>query len=373
MQKTLSIIFLGFILAVPAWAQSDLHGRERIAASDLRMAAEWIAYGYKIPERVPQEMLIQGYSYAETLVALGLMGEGASLNEVLEQRRLRGGSRWREIAEDLDLDPDKLPKPLRELLWFGRNHGPAPVLHFLPDVRPGLRRKLVFNAFEPTVPSEVLARRFRLSKREIRDIRAALDDPLGCPEKLLTKSAGRGLLVADWVLAGAVAYHKPFPMEALLAARVGEDLPWSEVALAFGFRPDVLTQGALSGVYPLITGSSPHTVLCARRRNSFPESLPLHYDLERLTPGEKRALVPLLYHRYQATGPEIAALKKRNMEMGEAAITLALTRMSELELSQILKRLDGGETWSQLVQRYGIDMTGHPQLMEAIQIREGSE
>ncbi|MGB0741569.1 MAG: ABC-2 family transporter protein, partial [Planctomycetaceae bacterium] len=40
-----------------------------------------------------------------------------------EQRRLRGGSRWKEIAEVLGLETDNLPKEIDELLWFGRNQG----------------------------------------------------------------------------------------------------------------------------------------------------------------------------------------------------------------------------------------------------------
>lgn len=371
--RALGILFAVLLLLLqPAWAEVEFSQRERLAAADMRLAADWIAHGYKIPERVPQEMLIQGYSYAETLIALGLMGEGASLNDILELRRLRGGGRWREIAEDLSIDPDKLPLPLREILWFGRNQRPAPVIHFLPDVRPGLRRKLVINAFEPTVPSEVLRRRFRLNDREVADIRTALDDPLGVPEGLMRQTAGRGLLVADWVLAGAVSYHKPFPMESLLAARVGEDLPWSEIALAFGLRPDVLTQGPLSGVYPLITGAAPNTVLCARRRTDFPQAMDLEYDLERLTPGEKKALAPLLYHRYQIQPHELKMLDERNYEFAESAITVALARMAELDLNQILEKLDRGETWSGLIKTIGIDMTGHPELLAAIEARGGA-
>ncbi len=364
-------IFLVMVVVGPSWAEVEYTQRERLAAADMRLAADWIAHGYSIPERVPQEMLIRGYSYAETLIALGLMGEGASLNDILELRRLRGGGRWREIAEDLGIDPERLPIQLKEILWFGRNQQPAPVIHFLPDVRPGLRKKLVINAFEPTVPSEVLRRRFRLNDREVRDIRRALDDPLGVPEELMQETAGRGLLVADWVLAGAVSYHKPFPMESLLAARLGEDLPWSEVLLAFGFHPDVLTQGPLSGIYPLITGASPDTVLCARRRAEFPVAMDLEYDLERLTPGEKKALAPLLYHRYQVQPHELRMLEERNYEFAESAITVALARMAELELSQILTKLDGGETWSGLIKTIGIDMTGHPELAAAIAVRGG--
>lgn len=367
----LGALVLCAFLSGSGTAEEKFDQRRSLAVADMRMAAEWMARSYKIPARVPQEMLLGGYSYAETLIALAFMGEGASLNEVLEQRRLLGGNRWREIAERLDVDAEQLPQPIREILWFGRNDGPAPVLHFLPDVRPGLSKKLVINAFEPTIPSPELRRRFRLSDSEARDIRTVLDDPLGVPEEMLRRTAGPGLITADWVLAGAVAYHKPYAMEALLAARVGEDLPWSEVALAFGFRPDVLTQGPLSGVYPLLTGMAPNTILCARRRTEFPRQMPLKYDLQRLTPGERRALAPLLYHTYMANPAEIALLNDLNYELGECGLLLALTRMSELEIDQLVKHRRDGETWQQLIRRFSIDMTGHDELLAAIEAREG--
>jgi hypothetical protein len=222
--------------------------RKRIAAVDTRFAASWIACSYEVPNRVAEELLYNGYSYADTLIALAFMGEGLSLNDVLEQRGLVGGARWKEIASTLGLDTDLLPRPIGELLWFGRNPSSPTVLHFLPDPHPGIKKELVIPPFEPTVPSPSVVERFNLSSKEVADIRRVLDDPLGVPEKDLLLPAGRGLSTADWVLAGTVAYFKPFPMESLLAARVGEDIPWSEVNMAFGLRPDVLTQGPFSGV-----------------------------------------------------------------------------------------------------------------------------
>lgn len=363
-------LLLAFLLTVGAWGQTEFRERHERAAADARLASAWMARAYRIPERVPQEMLIGGYSYAETLVALAMMGQGASLNEVLELRRLRGGKRWRDIAEEIELDADRLPDPIRQILWFGRNDSPPPVLHFLPDVYPGLAKDLLINAFEPSVPSEVLQNRFHLSRDEVRNIRAVLDDPLGVPDEMLTKPAGKGLVTADWVMAGVIAYHKPLPMESMLAARLGEDLPWSEVTLAFGLRPDVLTQGPLSGIYPLLTGTAPNTILCARRRTRFPEQMSLHYDLERLTPGEKRALLPILYHAYGANSSDVSALASRNLEMAEAGIALALARAAELELGQILERHDQGESWSHIIRRFQIDMTGQQAVLASIAVRE---
>lgn len=364
-------------LSIPALAQSeggvpsvDMTHRQRLAAVDSRFAATWIAGSYDVPERVPQELLYNGYSYAETLIAMAYMGEGLSLNEVLEQRRLRGGARWAEVAQTLGLDTGRLAQPIAQLLWFGRNARPAgPVVHFLPDPRPGISRELVIPAFEPTVPDPEAQRRFRLNKKEIENIRRVLDDPLGVPEKDLLLPAGKGLETGDWVMAGAISYFKPFPMESLLAARLGEDLPWTEVTMAFGLRPDVLTQGPLSGVYPVVSGKSANTVLIARKREVFPEKLPLHYDLERLTPGEKRALEPLMHHFYKSTEAERVLLAERNLEFAEQGLALALARLSQLDLDIILNDHAQLGGWPLLVTKYAIDLTGHPEIQEMMAVR----
>ncbi|MFA7480676.1 MAG: hypothetical protein WC314_09245 [Vulcanimicrobiota bacterium] len=354
----------------PGWNQEVSEARKRLAAVDARFASSWIAGSYKVPERVPQELLYNGYSYAETLIALAFMGEGVSLNEILEQRRLLGGARWKDVASTLNIDTAALPPEISQLLWFGRNSSPAPVIHFLPDPYPGITRDLLIPAFEPTVPSDVLVNRFRLNNKEIKDIRRVLDDPLGVPEKDLLLPAGRGLVTADWVLAGTVAYFKPFPMESMLAARLGEDIPWSEVSLAFGFRPDVLTQGAMSGIYPVLAGYAPHTALIARKRETHPTSLPLNFDLERLTPGEKRALRPLLYHHYQATAEEKAVLADKKFEMGEEGLALVLARMSTLDLSIILSDYEKLRSWNAIVKKYAIDLTGHGELKAVMDERD---
>jgi hypothetical protein len=368
-------LFCLFLLSVPCWAQQGetaeaLDYRKRVAAADSRFAASWIASSYEVPDRVAEELLYQGYSYADALIAMAYMGEGLSLNEVLEQRRLRGGARWEEIADVLGLDTSRLPQPISQLLWFGRNTAPgAPVIHFLPDPHPGIARELVIPAFEPTVPDPEAQERFRLNKREIENIRKVLDDPLGVPEKDLLLPAGRGLETGDWVMAGAIAYFKPFPMESLLAARVGEDLPWNEVTMAFGLRPDVLTQGPLSGIYPVVTGMSANTVLIARKRESHPEVMPLHYDLERLTPGEKRALEPLMWHHYSASKEEKLLLSERGIEMGEEGLALALARMADLDLSTILLDRSQLGSWQAIVAKYAIDLTGHPEIRAAMDVR----
>lgn len=373
-----SVVFLLCLVAPwPAWAEpvpeaglvDRLAYRKCLASADTRFAATWIAEAYQVPNRVAEELLFNGYSYAETLIAMAFMGEGLSLNEVLEQRRLRGGARWQEIGKVLDLDTTGLPAPISELLWFGRNQEKPPVLHFLPDPHPGIARDLVIPAFEPTVPDQVAQRRFRLNKKEVANIRTVLDNPLGVPEADLLLPAGRGLYTADWVMAGTVAYFKPYPMETLLAARVGEEIPWSEVAMAFGLRPDVLTQGPLSGIYPVLAGHAPNTVLIARKREKYPETLPLEYDLERMTPGEKRALEPLMHLYYNTTQEEKLLLTDRGLEIAEQGIALSLARMSNLSLGIILVDYSELGNWNSIVTKYAIDLSGRPELEGAINIR----
>ncbi len=372
-------LLLALVITGPTWADpvpgeaaEVLAQRRRLAAADTRLAATWISSAYEVPDRVAEELLFSGYSYAETLIAMAFMGEGLSLNEVLEQRRLRGGARWEEVGKVLGLRSDRLPAPISQLLWFGRNSAPAAVLHFLPDPHPGIIRDLVIPAFEPTVPDMEAQRRFRLNKQEVANIRRVLDDPLGVPEKDLLLPAGRGLDTGDWVLAGTISYFKPFPMESLLAARVGEDLPWNEIAMAFGLRPDVLTQGPLAGVYPVVTGYTPNTILIARKREQFPKELPLHYDLERLTPGEKRALEPLLYRHYSATSDEQILLGEKGLDMADRGLALAMARMAGLDLSIILDDYaKAGQQWQAIVTKYSIDLTGHQAIKSVIALRSG--
>lgn len=377
--RKLMLLCITFLAAVTAGVTAQekvqesgefLTHRSKLAAVDTRFAASWIAGSYDLPERVVQELLYNDYSYAETLIALAFMGEGVSLNEVLEQRKLLGGSRWTEIADTLGVNVSKLPPPISQLLWFGRNLSSPPVIHFMPDPHPGIKRELVIPAFEPSVPSDALVERFRLNKKEVSNIRRVLDDPLGVPEKDLLLPAGRGLTTADWVMAGTVAYFKPFPMESMLAARIGEDIPWSEVSMAFGFRPDVLTQGPLSGVYPILTGYTPNTVLIARKRETHPQTLPLHYDLERLTPGEKRALVPLLHHHFRTSDAEKAMLAESKLELAEQGLALVLARMSTLDLSIILQDYATLHSWNKIITKYAIDLTGRADVKAVMDARD---
>jgi hypothetical protein len=99
-------------------------------------------------------------------------------------------------------------------------------------------------------------------------------------------------------------------------------------------------------------------------------TLPLNYDLERITPGERRALEPLLYHCYEATPAEQLLLKNLNMELGEKALALALARMSTLDLGIILGDYQKLRSWMAIVKKYAIDLTGHDDMKDVMIVRD---
>lgn len=335
------------------------------AAADLLMASDWLARSYEIPARVPQEMLLHGYTYADTLIALSMMHKGASLNELLELRRQM---RWQEVAERVEIDPNTLPAAVRSLLQLGYKPYRPKLLHFLPDPYSGVARDLAINAFPPTIPTQTQIERYRLNEDEVANIRRALDDPFGVPDELLQEYAGKGALrVGDWVMAGVIAHHKPLSLESVLSARSGQQLSWSEIALAYGFRPDVLTRGPLAAIYPVVSGSAPGTILIARNRRHFPTEMPLRYELSRLTVDEKVALRPLMLRAYRASGSEDAALQQSGLSMTEQGIALELSRISQLDVGQILGYHRSGVSWAAIPPRLQLDLTGEDALRAALE------
>lgn len=364
---TLVLLVALSLAAAASPPEEHLAYRSRVAAADMPLACQWMARAYGIPERVPQEILIKGYDYADTLTALAFMSEGGSLNRILE---LRLDHLWPEVAESLDMDPRQLPEPIYNILTFGRNFPPPPALRFLPDVRPGLADRIKLPAFSTTVPGPELVEEFKLNGQDVENIRYVLNDPLGVPDEDLLLPAGRDLRTGDWVMAGCIQYLKPFPMQTVLEARRGVKIGWPEVVLTFSLRPDVLTEGPLATIYPVLSGTHANGVLAGRKRQWFPETMPLNYDLERLTVGERAALEPLMWRAYRATPGELQLLKQSNLDLTERAIALALTRHSQIDLETFLTRHANGESWSQLITRYAIDMRGEWPLMRAIEIRE---
>ncbi|HXE73822.1 MAG TPA: hypothetical protein VNO81_14260 [Candidatus Nitrosotenuis sp.] len=356
-------------MAAPAPADdlSSLEWRRRVAAADLRLASEWIAFAYRIPPRVPQEMLLAGHPYGDTLMALALMADGASLNRVLQ---LRARHRWDQVAVATEIDPLGLPQVVRGLIRFGRNDPAPPVLRFLPDVRAGLATRLKLPDFSPTLPSEAQRDRFRLNDGEVENIRKVLADPTGVPDDWLLLPAGRDLKTGDWVIAGTIAHLRPQPMDSLLEARRGQTMGWSDLVLAMAVSPDILTQGQLASIYPVLTGVPPDTILAGRRRQKFPDRVGLTWDLGRLSQVELGALRPLMSFTYGETAAEKALLEEQGFDLGEEAIALALARMAERPLATLLDDHRQGLPWSEVVRKYALDMTGQEALWASIRARE---
>ena len=342
--------------------------RNRYAVADLKLASEWMATSYEIPVRVPEELLLAGNTYADTLIALSMMAKGASLNELVESRPYH---RWEQIARKVELDPQALPDPIRVLLPHGPEQSKAEVLHFLPDVYVGQVHDLSLNAFTPTMPDQDLVERYKLNHYELANIRRALDDPLGVPEELLLETGGRGgLVVGDWVVAGVLTHHKPLEISTVLSARQGQRLSWAEACMAFGMRSDVLTRGPLSAIYPVIAGMHHGTVLCGRRRQKFPEVLSLDYDLLHLNPDEVNALYPLLVRCYRLTLEEQAVLAQNSSELAEKGLMAALSRLARVDLVAILDLRRIGNSYRDIVSRYALDLTGQDGVKAVIDVRE---
>lgn len=342
--------------------------RNRYAVADLKLASEWMGSSYEIPARVPEELLLAGHSYADTMIALSMMSKGASLNELVESRPYH---RWEQIAKKVELDPQALPDPIRVLLPHGPEQSQAQVLHFLPDVYVGQVHDLSLNAFTPTMPDKDLVDRFKLNHYELENIRRALDDPLGVPEELFLETGGRGgLVVGDWVIAGVLTHHKPLQVETVLSARQGQRLSWSEACMAFGMRSDVLTRGPLSAIYPVIAGMHQGTILCGRRRRKFPEVLSLDYDLLNLNKEEVNALYPLLVRCYRLTPEEQAVLAQNNSELAEKGLMAALSRLARVDLGTIMDLRRSGNSYRDIVSRFALDLTGQDGVKAVIDVRE---
>ncbi len=127
--QILPFLLLGLLSSAPVWAQTATASADSDADSstilpiapsaravvDMRYACEWLAYSYEVPVRVPQEILLAGYSYSDAMIALSMMHKGASLNELLELRR---NMRWEQVAAQVEIDPQTLPLAVRGLLYM---------------------------------------------------------------------------------------------------------------------------------------------------------------------------------------------------------------------------------------------------------------
>lgn len=338
-----------------------------LAMADARLASSWIARAYDIPARVPEEMLFEGYSYGDTLVALAIMDEGASLNEVLEQRT---GHRWAEVARSVGLSSKDLPPVIRRIMATSQNLREASPLHFIPDVHSGLSSRSMLPSFSPTIPDQVSIGKFRLSEEEVRSIRWALANSNNLKPSMLTRPAGRSLTTADWVIAATIAKYKPFPLETLLASRTGEVVEWGDIASVYSVDSQVFCSGPLAGVYAVLADTSQGVVLPTLLKEQYPEGISADYRLSQLGKSEESALRWLMSMYYQENSAERNTLEASELPMVEQGLVLAIARMADVEVAKVLEQVRDGLSWKAIVDSYQLDLSGEEVFWAAAAARD---
>ncbi|MBQ7503455.1 hypothetical protein IJT93_12235 [bacterium] len=340
----------------------NLKGKSVQALADARLASLWFAEAYDIPPRVTEEMFIAGYTYADAVVALSLMNQGASLNEALELRRVH---RWDEVAKALNIDPETLPKPVRELLSGQRVNRDKEYVHFMPDVRPGLRSAAKLPSFSPVLPDSVCIVRHRMSGEEVRNVREALENTNNLTVEMLNKPAGRTLKVADWIIAGTLAKYKPFSVTTFLEVRVGEVVEWSDVASMFSVDPQIFVDGPLAPIYASMIRGENYATIPTLMRSSYPDSLDRRWEFDSLDGAELQALGWLMSLYYKETDMERELLNETGLTFIDQALSLAAARMAFVDVEDVVKMAARNLEWSQIFAHYNIDLTGQDVVWQA--------
>ncbi len=337
------------------------------ALNEMRLVSRWFAAAYDIPARVPEEMFLAGYTYSDAVVALSLMDAGASLNEVLEKRR---NHRWDEVAAAVGIEPSSLPKPVIKVMNTQNGNRPLEYVHFTPDVRSGLASRLHLPSFSPSVPDPVAVERFRLSKKDIANIRLALENVNDLDEATLRLPAGRSLKVGDWVIAGVISKYKPFPIDTVLSVRTGEVVEWGDVAAMFSVDPSIFVEGPLASIYAALVEGENYATLSGLRRSSYPATLDNIYVLNNVENAELQALGWLMSLYYKETEQERALLNSYGLSFADQALSLAVARMAFVDVSEIANRIGHGANWQYLIDYYKLDMTGQDVVLAAALSRD---
>lgn len=337
------------------------------AMADARLASLWFAEAYDIPARVTEEMFMAGYTYADTVAALSLMNQGASLNETLELRRTH---RWDEVGRALGIEAETLPKPVRDLLNVQRVNRNGEYVHFLPDVRPGLRSRTKMPSFSPVIPDPVCIGRFRMSADDVRNVRQAMENTDNLTVEMLNKPAGLSLKVADWIIAGTLAKYKPFSVMTFLEVRVGEVVEWSDVAAMFSVDPQVFIDGPLAPIYACLIKGDNYATISTLRRESYPNVLPERWEFDRLDGAELQALGWLMSLYYKETDNEREFLNETGLSFIDQVLTLALARMADTDVEEVSKMAKRNLEWSKIFAGYSVDLTGQDVLWQEILCRD---
>ena len=335
---------------------------EAQAAAEARFASLWFASAYDIPARVTEEMFISGYTYSDAVLALSLVNQGASLNEVLELRRT---NRWDDTAKKVGVDPESLPKAVRSLINTQKVNKNTEYLHFMPDVRIGLAGRMRLPAVSPAVPSAVDIERFQMSGDDIKNVRIALENPNDLTEEDLFKPAGKNLKVADWVIASVLAKYKPFPIDAFLSIRTGEVVDWGDIAAMFSVDPKIFSEGPLASIYVVIAKGINYAATPCLRRASYPDTLPERWNFDNLESSELQALGWLMSLYYNETDSEREILNDCGLNFIDQALTLAAARMAYADVGEVAAMAKRNIEWTYIFEHYNIDLTGQEVVWQA--------
>ncbi|MDO5297019.1 MAG: hypothetical protein Q4F00_10415 [bacterium] len=323
--------------------------------ADIRMASQWMAAAYQIPARVPEEMLLAGHSYGDVLVALNLMDYGASLNQVLEKRRYK---RWPDVAESVGIGVSELPGVIQAVMVKKYSDEQPQPLRFYPDVRSGLSERLRLPFAAPTIPDSVAVVQFRLSPEEVQDVRQVLAHPNEATPEMLLKSAGRSLVVADWLIAATLAKYNPNPLETMLMMRTGEVVEWGDIASTFSIDPRIFVTGSLAPAYAVLTGTYQNAVVPSLKRPYYPENASDIYDLSKIEGEQREALRWLMSLYYKENTAERDLLSAQGYNLRDEALCLAISRLAQLDVQEVIRRHSEGRSWAQMVSDYSLDLTG---------------
>ena len=353
-------------VAAQTAAPKAVDPREAEAAVDLRMASRWLGAAFRIPSRVPEEMFYAGHTYADVVIALNLMDQGASLNEVLEQRE---HMRWKDVVEAVNVPVGKLPRIVRRMIRNDQ-YGLAPAaIRFVPDVRSSLSDRLRLPRFAATIPDRVSVERFRLNKDEVANVRLVFDHMEDLTPEMLRLPAGRSLTTADWVIAATLAKYQPFPIETLLATRTGEVVEWGDVAGMFGTDPVIFVSGPLAPIYAVLSGVGDNCIIPTLKRPSYPAGVDQRYCFDDLSDTELDALRWLMGMYYRENANEYDLIKARHLPLAEQAMVLSVARMAFVPVREVLDLLSSNLPWDSIVAKYRLDLTGEDVFAQAVVLR----
>ncbi len=332
--------------------------------AEMRLASEWIGKAYQIPARVPEELMLAGHSYADILVALALMDYGASLNRVLE---LRQHKRWADVANEVGIGEKELPAVIQAIMAKKYGTRQPQLVRFFPDVRSGMSERMHLPSFSPTIPDAVAVDQFRLNRKEVEQVRQVMSNPEAATPEMLLKSAGRSLVVADWVIAATLAKYNPNPLEIMLMVRTGEVVEWGDIATMFNIDPRIFTSGPLAPVYAVLSGTYKTACVPSLARPTYPKDGCEDMSLVALKDEQREALRWLMSLYYKENTAENELLRQQGMNLRDEAMCLAISRLANLDLQTVLDDRNSCSSWSSLCKRYQIDMTGEDNLKAVLE------